>query len=139
MHQIIHLSLVGCFTPARGKTVQKICEVSGVKRPTYFCYQHPYSSILTTCPNHLNTLGSTLLANSIFIPALLGKSSLLTLYILDIPTYLLKHFISKKKSLSFSQHFSCPMHLLRPTPLVKLLHSYRHFAFYLNPLLFKAL
>ena len=21
----------GCFTPARGKTVQKICEVSGVK------------------------------------------------------------------------------------------------------------
>ena len=30
MHQIIHLSPVGCFTPARGKTVQKHCEVSGV-------------------------------------------------------------------------------------------------------------
>ena len=30
MHQIIHLSPVGCFTPAWGKTVQKNCEVSGV-------------------------------------------------------------------------------------------------------------
>ena len=30
MHQIIHLSLVGCFTPARAETVQKNCEVSGV-------------------------------------------------------------------------------------------------------------
>ena len=32
MHQIIHLSLVGCFTRARGKTVQKNREVSSVKR-----------------------------------------------------------------------------------------------------------
>ena len=31
INQIIHLSPVGCFTPARGKTVQKNCEVSGVK------------------------------------------------------------------------------------------------------------
>ena len=31
MHQIIHLSLVGCFTPAQGKTVQKNREVSRVK------------------------------------------------------------------------------------------------------------
>ena len=32
MHQIIiHLSLVGCFTPARGKTVQNNREVSGVQ------------------------------------------------------------------------------------------------------------
>ena len=30
MHQIIHLSPGGCFTPARGKTVRKNCEVSGV-------------------------------------------------------------------------------------------------------------
>ena len=30
MHQIIYLSLLGCFTPARGKTVQKNREVSGV-------------------------------------------------------------------------------------------------------------
>ena len=30
MHQIINLSPVGCFTPARGKTVQKNREVSGV-------------------------------------------------------------------------------------------------------------
>ena len=32
MHQIIHLSPVGCFTPARGKTVQKNREVSVVNR-----------------------------------------------------------------------------------------------------------
>ena len=32
MHQIFHLSPVGCFTPARGKTVQKNREVSGVKQ-----------------------------------------------------------------------------------------------------------
>ena len=31
MHKIIHLSMMGCFTPARGKTVQKNREVSGVK------------------------------------------------------------------------------------------------------------
>ena len=30
MHQRIHLSPVGCFTPARGKTVQTNHEVSGV-------------------------------------------------------------------------------------------------------------
>ena len=30
MHQIIHLSPVGCFNPARGKTVEKNREVSGV-------------------------------------------------------------------------------------------------------------
>ena len=32
MHQIIHLSPVGCFTPARGKTMQKNREVSDVKQ-----------------------------------------------------------------------------------------------------------
>ena len=32
MHQIIHLSPVGCFTPARGKSVQKNHEVSRVKK-----------------------------------------------------------------------------------------------------------
>ena len=30
MHQIIHLSPAGCFTPARGETVQKKREVSGI-------------------------------------------------------------------------------------------------------------
>ena len=33
MHQIIRLSPVGCFTPARGKSVQKNREVSWVKSP----------------------------------------------------------------------------------------------------------
>ena len=32
MHQIIHLSPVGCFPPARGKTMQKNREVSGVNK-----------------------------------------------------------------------------------------------------------
>ena len=31
MHQIIYLSLLGCFTPARGKTVQKNREARGGK------------------------------------------------------------------------------------------------------------
>ena len=35
MHQIIQLSPVGCFTPARGKTEQKNCEVSGVNMCHY--------------------------------------------------------------------------------------------------------
>ena len=30
MHQIMDLSPVGCFTPARGKTVQKIREEAGL-------------------------------------------------------------------------------------------------------------
>ena len=36
MHQIIHLSPVGCCTPARGKSVQKNREISGVKPTTFF-------------------------------------------------------------------------------------------------------
>ena len=45
MHQIIHLSPVGCFTPARGKTMQKNMEVSGVNAPnfTWGCYRPPDS------------------------------------------------------------------------------------------------
>ena len=35
MLQIIHFSPVGCFTPARGKTVQKYCDVSGVNDEVY--------------------------------------------------------------------------------------------------------
>ena len=31
LQQIIHLSPVGCFTPARGKSMQKNLKVSGVK------------------------------------------------------------------------------------------------------------
>ena len=51
-----------------------------------------YSFILSTCPNHLNTLWSALLANSFSIPALLRTS---ILSIRDTPTKLLKHFISR--------------------------------------------
>ena len=54
-----------------------------------------YSSILSTCPNHLNTLLSAQLANSLSISAILHISSFLTLYICDSPTKLVKHFISR--------------------------------------------
>ena len=43
-----------------------------------------YSSILSTCPNHLDTLWSALLANSLSIPALLCTSSFPTLSICDV-------------------------------------------------------
>ena len=83
----------------------------------------PHSSVLSTCPNHLNTLWSALLANSISIPALLRTSSLQILSIRDTPTKLLKHFIIHEHSLFFSQQFLYPMHLLRTTPLAQtLLH-----------------
>ena len=38
-----------------------------------------YSSILSTCPNHLNTLWSALLTNTLSIPAIVCTSSFLTL------------------------------------------------------------
>ena len=47
------------------------------------------------CPNHLNSLWSALLANSLSIPAFLHISSFLTLSIRNTPTKLLKHFISR--------------------------------------------
>ena len=54
-----------------------------------------YSSILSTWPNHLNILGSALLASYLSIPVLLHTSSFLTVSIRDQPTKLLKHFISR--------------------------------------------
>ena len=36
IHQIIHLSPEGCFTPARGKTVQKNREVSGINSESLY-------------------------------------------------------------------------------------------------------
>ena len=64
-----------------------------------------YSSILSTCPHHLNTLWSALLTYSLSIPALLRTSSFLTLFIRGTPTKLLKHFISRTFNF-LPQHFS---------------------------------
>ena len=66
---------------------------------------------------------------------------ILTLSIRGTPTKLLRHFISIEHSLSFSQHFSYPMPLLRTTPSVQLLlHMHRHFlAFIPSPLLLSIL
>ena len=50
-----------------------------------------YSSILSTCTNHLNTIGSALFANSLSTPALLRTSSLLTLPNRGTLTKFLKH------------------------------------------------
>ena len=85
-----------------------------------------YSSILSTCPNHLNTLWSVLLANSLSVPALLRTSSFLTLSIRDTPTKLLKHFISRTFTFLLSAflipHTSAPYNAVGTiTP------SYKHF------------
>ena len=51
--------------------------------------------LLATYPNHLNTLWSTILLNSISILVLLSTFSFLSLSIRDTPTKLLEHFISR--------------------------------------------
>ena len=51
MHQIIHLSPVGCFTPTRGKTVQKNREVSGVNADTI---SHSSINIVNGCSHRDN-------------------------------------------------------------------------------------
>ena len=76
-----------------------------------------YSSILSTCPNHLNILSDPFYS--------------LTPFYSSSPTYLfIPNSIHSRHSdqtsshehlLSFSQHFSYPMPLLRTTPLVQLL------------------
>ena len=45
MHQIFHLSTVGCFTPARGKSGQKNRDVSRVK-PLHGRYYAPPSDVI---------------------------------------------------------------------------------------------
>ena len=98
-----------------------------------------YSSILSTCPNHLNTLWTALLANSLSILAVLRTSSFLTLSIRDTPTKFLKHFISRTFTFLLSAllipHASAPYNAAGTiTP------SYRHFmAFIPSPLLLSTL
>ena len=79
-----------------------------------------YSSILSTCPNHLNTLWSALLANSLSIKALLCTSSFLTLSFHDSPIKLPKHFISRTSTFLLAT-LLIPMPLLRTAPSVQLL------------------
>ena len=79
-----------------------------------------YSSILSSCPNHLNTLWSAVLANSFCIPALLRTSLFLILSIRDIHS---------RDTVSTS-HTRC--YTITP--------SYRHFfAFIYNSLLLSTL
>ena len=97
-----------------------------------------YSSILSTCRNHLNTLWSALLAHSLSIPALQRTSSFLTLPIRDTPTKLLKHFISRTFTFLLStSHTPCLWPVQRSWYIYS---SYRHFlTFIRNPLLLRAL
>ena len=98
-----------------------------------------YSSIISTCPNHLITLWSAQLANSLSIPALVRTSSFLTLFIPDTRTKLLNHFISITFTFLLSAllipHASAPYNAVGTiTP------SYRHFlAFIPNPVLLRTL
>ena len=72
------------------------------------------------CPKYLNTQWSTLLSNSLSVPAPRRTSSFLTLSIRVTPSKLLTNTSSEEHSLSFSQHFSYPMPPLRRTLLVQL-------------------
>ena len=76
---------------------------------TYFlhttCIAIRYSLILTKCPNHLNTLWSTLLTSSYSIPPLLCTSSFLTLSFVTLPPNF-SNPSSLEYLLSFSHHFS---------------------------------
>ena len=55
MHQIIHLLQEGCFTPARGKTVQKNCEVSRVTHHTALSQSNINRTPLTRIISHPDT------------------------------------------------------------------------------------
>ena len=70
-------------------TLSDLSRIVAQPPPSFLCCLRPpshntllairYSSILSTCSNHLNTLWSALLANSLSIPALLRTSSFLTI------------------------------------------------------------
>ena len=92
-----------------------------------------YSSVLFTCPNHLNNLWSTLLASSIYIPALL-YALILTKSIRYTPTKLLKHFITRTFTILLSALLI--LHACAPYNVKLFLHLDRHFfAFIYNRLL----
>ena len=69
-----------------------------------------FSSFVITCPNHLKTLWSTLLANPLSIPVLLTR------FIHDSLIWFLKHL-----NFPFSQHLSYPNPPLRVTQLMSFL------------------
>ena len=46
MHQIINLSPLGCFTTARGKSMQKNCEVRGVKTCQSYTVKYRFTKIV---------------------------------------------------------------------------------------------
>ena len=92
---------------------------------TYFRHQLSFHhTVLSTCPNHLNTLLSTLLANSASIPALLRTSLFLTATFCDNPTNF-SNTSSQDHLFSFSRHISYPISL--PLNAVgTITPSYRH-------------
>ena len=117
---IIHLLPKATFTPSFQPNLGLPHTRPPLTSAIYTFLAIRYSSILSTYPNHLNTIRTTIFANSLSILCLIRTYSLPTLSILDTKIKLLEH-LSQEHSLSFSQHFSYPMFLLRITPLVQLL------------------
>ena len=82
-----------------------------------------YSSILSTCPNHLNTHWSNHIANTfLFVLFYAPLHSWLDTFVIVSPNFLKTS--SQEHSLPLSQHFWYPLPLHRTTPLVQfvLLH-----------------
>ena len=110
---------------------------------TYTLHQHSSrnmdSSILSTCPNHLNTIRSALLENPLSVSAMLCTSLFLTLSIRDTPNELLKYFISRAFTFIHSALLITHASVLY-NAVGTIITSYRYFfAFIPNPLLFNTL
>ena len=88
MHQIIHLSPVGCFTTARGKTVHKNLEVSWVNDTISVWKPHGHWFKFAVAGNHM-VIGSNLLWHQRFFRMSLSlRNVFIFKYILQHTSYL---------------------------------------------------
>ena len=95
VYTVILLLPKATFTPSIQPNLGLLCTRPPLTSGINTLLAIPYSSILSTCPNLLDTLWSALLASSLSIPALIRISSFSTTAIRDTPTKHLKHFISR--------------------------------------------
>ena len=111
-------TLTPCIKPYLGLPSTRLTHTSAI---------NTHHSILSSYPNHLNTLLSTLFANSLSIPAHILTSSFLTYPFVSLPPNF-SNTSSPGYSIFFSQHFSYRMPLYDTTLLVQLLiiHDYIH-------------
>ena len=122
-YTIIPLLCKAIFTPSIQPNLGLPCTHTPLVSTINILLAIQFSSILSTCQKHLNTLWSALLANSLSIPALLHTSSFLTLSTYNTLTKLLKHFIWRTFTflLSALLILTYPIPLLCTKPLVLLL------------------